>query len=86
MKNNTTEVIEPPSDVQEEEEPLPEEFVLLEKTQPDGTIEQIIFSSGGNVDVYDLQALCDKVIALSRPFLTCKFVCFSLSAYSWICK
>lgn len=67
MKNNTTEVIEPPSDVQEEEEPLPEEFVLLEKTQPDGTIEQIIFSSGGNVDVYDLQALCDKVGWPRRP-------------------
>lgn len=44
------------------EEPLPEEFVLIEKTQPDGAIEQIIFSSGGDVDVYDLQSLCDKVI------------------------
>lgn len=64
MKNNTTQVIEPPSTTQEEEEPLPEEFVLVEKTQPDGTIEQIIFSSGGDVDVYDLEALCDKVIAV----------------------
>lgn len=64
MKNNTTQVIEPPSTTQEGEEPLPEEFVLVEKTQPDGTIEQIIFSSDGDVDVYDLEALCDKVIAV----------------------
>ncbi|KAK4377423.1 hypothetical protein RND71_003719 [Anisodus tanguticus] len=62
VKNNTTQVIETPSSEkeEEEEEPLPEEFVLVEKTQPDGTVEQIIFSSGGDVDVYDLQALCDK--------------------------
>ncbi|XP_019077452.1 histone acetyltransferase TAP1 isoform X2 [Vitis vinifera] len=60
LKNNTTQVIEPPSTNQEEEEPLPEEFVLVEKTLADGAIEQIIFSSGGDVDVYDLQALCDK--------------------------
>ena len=61
-KNNTTQVIESPSTDQEEEEPLPEEFVLVEKTLPDGAIEQIIFSSGGDVDIYDLQSLCDKVI------------------------
>lgn len=55
-------MVEPPSMLQEEEEePLPEEFVLTETTLPDGTIEQIIFSSGGDVDIYDLQALCDKV-------------------------
>lgn len=60
-KNSTTQVIESPSTFQEEEEPLPEEFVLVEKTEPDGAIEQIIFSSGGEVDVYDLQSLCDKV-------------------------
>lgn len=64
LKNNTTQVIEPPSTNQEEEEPLPEEFVLVEKTLADGAIEQIIFSSGGDVDVYDLQALCDKVMVL----------------------
>lgn len=46
---------------EEEEEPLPQEFVLIEKTEPDGTVEEIIFSSGGDIDVYDLQALCDKV-------------------------
>lgn len=70
VKNNTLQVIETPSseeEEEEEEEPLPEEFVLVEKTQPDGTVEQIIFSSGGDVDVYDLQALCDKVGWPRRP-------------------
>lgn len=62
MKNNTTQVVEPSVPIEEEEEPLPEEFVLTENTQPDGVIEQIIFSSGGDIDLYDLQALCDKVI------------------------
>ncbi|KAL4561799.1 hypothetical protein LXL04_033973 [Taraxacum kok-saghyz] len=41
--------------------------VLIEKTLPDGTIEQIIFSSGGDVNIYDLQALCDKVGWPRRP-------------------
>lgn len=60
--NNTTEIIEPPSaPTEEEEEPMPEEIVLIERTEPDGTFEQIIFSLSGDVDVYDLQALCDKV-------------------------
>lgn len=67
LKNNSTQVIEPPSTTEEEEEPLPEEFVLVERTLPDDTVEQIIFSSGGNVDVYDLQALCDKVGWPRRP-------------------
>uniref|UniRef100_A0A161ZIT8 N-acetyltransferase domain-containing protein n=1 Tax=Daucus carota subsp. sativus TaxID=79200 RepID=A0A161ZIT8_DAUCS len=67
MKNNTTQVIESSTDVEEDEEPLPEEFVLVEKTRSDGVIEQIIFSSGGDVDVYDLQALCDKVGWPRRP-------------------
>lgn len=60
--NNSTQVTEPPSKLIEEEEPLRQEIVLLERTQPDGTFEQIIFSSSGDVDVYELQALCDKVI------------------------
>ncbi|KAL8516992.1 hypothetical protein ACS0TY_015288 [Phlomoides rotata] len=70
LKNNTTQVIESPSitgEEEEEEEPLPEEFVLAERTRPDGRVEQIIFSSGGDVDVYDLQALCDKVGWPRRP-------------------
>lgn len=74
MKNSTTQVIEPPSTLEEEEEPLPEEFVLVERTEPDGVIEQIIFSSGGEVDVYDLQSLCDKVTFLF-------FVAFFSHAY-----
>lgn len=67
ISNNTTQVVEPPSTPAEEEEPLPEELVLIEKTEPDGTVEEIIFSSGGDVDVYDLQALCDKVGWPRRP-------------------
>ncbi|GAB4833142.1 Probable acetyltransferase tap2, variant 3 [Ancistrocladus abbreviatus] len=67
LKNNTTQVVEPPTALEEEEESLPEEFVLAEKTNPDGVIEQIIFSSGGDVDVYELQALCDKVGWPRRP-------------------
>ena len=62
MKNNSaSQVIEPSPTELEENETLPEEIVLLERSQSDGTVEQIIFSSAGDVDVYDLQALCDKV-------------------------
>ncbi|AES79861.1 probable acetyltransferase TAP2 [Medicago truncatula] len=67
MKNNTTQVIDPELTEEEDEEPLPQEFVLVEKTEPDGTIEKILFSSGGDLDVYDLQALCDKVGWPRRP-------------------
>ncbi|CAI9097156.1 OLC1v1033515C1 [Oldenlandia corymbosa var. corymbosa] len=67
MKNNTMQVVESPPTALEEEELLPEEFVLVEKILPDGVVEQIIFSSGGDVDVYDLQALCDKVGWPRRP-------------------
>ncbi|XP_065854579.1 histone acetyltransferase TAP1 isoform X1 [Euphorbia lathyris] len=67
LKENSTQVTEPPSTVEEEEEPMPEEFVLVETAEPDGVIEQIIFSSGGDVDVYDLQTLCDKVGWPRRP-------------------
>ncbi|GKV04298.1 hypothetical protein SLE2022_341750 [Rubroshorea leprosula] len=67
VKNDTTQIVEPPSTNVEEEEPLPDEFVLVEKTHPDGEIEQVIFSSGGDIDVYDLQALCDKVGWPRRP-------------------
>ncbi|XP_078435317.1 nuclear shuttle interacting isoform X2 [Wolffia australiana] len=65
--NNGTEVAEPPPTPTEVEEPLPQEFVLTEWTKPDGTVEQIVFSSGGDVDVYDLEALCDKVGWPRRP-------------------
>lgn len=69
LKNNTTQIIEPPSTLDEGEEPVSEEFVLVESTDADGIIEQIVFSFGGDIDMYDLQALCDKVaIPLSVPF------------------
>lgn len=68
VSNDTTQVIEPSNPVEvEEEEPLPDEFVLAERIQPDGSVEQIIFSCGGDVDLYDLQALCDKVGWPRRP-------------------
>ncbi|KAJ8898860.1 hypothetical protein K2173_008169 [Erythroxylum novogranatense] len=68
LKGNSTKVIDESSITpQEQEEPLPEEFVLVEKAEPDGTIEQILFSSGGDVDVYELQSLCDKVGWPRRP-------------------
>ncbi|KAB2621786.1 acetyltransferase NSI-like [Pyrus ussuriensis x Pyrus communis] len=61
--NNNTQVVEPPSMLpeEEEEEPLPQELVLIQTTEPYGTGEEIICSSGGDNDMYDLQALCDKV-------------------------
>ncbi|RCV17223.1 hypothetical protein SETIT_3G202500v2 [Setaria italica] len=49
--NNSTETVEPPPAPLEVEEPLPEELVLLERTLPDGSTEQILFSSAGDVDV-----------------------------------
>ncbi|KAK1563430.1 hypothetical protein Q3G72_027440 [Acer saccharum] len=67
LKDNTTQVIEESPTLEEDEEPMLEEFVLIERTQQDGEIEQIIFSSGGDVDIYDLQALCDKVGWPRRP-------------------
>ena len=62
LKDGSTQIVDSPTPPEEEEEILPQEFVLIEKTLPDGSLEQIIFSTGGDVDVYDLQALCDKVI------------------------
>ncbi|KAI0504080.1 hypothetical protein KFK09_015027 [Dendrobium nobile] len=67
LKNNVSQVIEPPSKVAEEELPQQQEVVLLERTQNDGTSEQIVFSSAADVDVYELQALCDKVGWPRRP-------------------
>jgi aralkylamine N-acetyltransferase len=52
--NNSTQTVEPQSAPLEVEEPVPEELVLLERTLPDGSTEQIIFSSAGDVDIYDL--------------------------------
>lgn len=64
MKNNNTQVVETPTTLLEDEEPLPQEIVLLERTQSDGVVEQIVFSSAGDVDLYDLQTLCDKVMLI----------------------
>ncbi|KAJ3669097.1 hypothetical protein LUZ60_011047 [Juncus effusus] len=68
--NNTTDTIEPPSTLNAEEdetEPVPEELVLVQRTLTDGTHEQILFSLIGDVDVYALQSLCDKVGWPRRP-------------------
>ncbi|MCL7039005.1 hypothetical protein MKW94_023975, partial [Papaver nudicaule] len=51
-----------------------QEVYLVDKIQPDGTTEQIIFSFGGTVDVYELQELCDKM----RSFNTSRLQCYSL--------
>ncbi|KAM0950579.1 putative transcription regulator GNAT family [Dioscorea sansibarensis] len=67
LKNNNTQVVETPTTLLEGEEPLPQEIVLLERTQADGIVEQIVFSSAGDVDLYDLQTLCDKVGWPRRP-------------------
>ncbi|XP_057821800.1 probable acetyltransferase TAP2 isoform X2 [Cryptomeria japonica] len=70
LKNNPTQVMDPLLDLPEEkqeEESEPEEIVLIEKEQPDGTIVKILFASGGDVDVHDLQKLCDKVGWPRRP-------------------
>lgn len=77
LKNNTTQVIDPPLD-EEDDDTLPQEFVLVEETQLDGTIEQIIFSSGGDIDIYDLQALCDKVVHMMSLYVESWFVFVSL--------
>lgn len=72
VKDNSTQVVESPSTLEEEEEPQPEEFVLVEKTEEDGVVEQIIFSSGGDVDIYDLQTLCDKVTVFLVDAILCR--------------
>ncbi|KAL3694303.1 hypothetical protein R1sor_007954 [Riccia sorocarpa] len=55
--------------VENEEDPEPEtdEVVLVEKVQKDGTIEKIVFTSGAEVDVFELERLCTKVGWPWRP-------------------
>jgi len=68
--NTPSQVIETSSTILEDEEenvPFQKELMLVETTLEDGTIEQIVFSSGGDVDLYDLQTLCDKVGWPRRP-------------------
>jgi hypothetical protein len=38
------------------------EVVLVEKVHDDGSVEKIVFASGVEVDVYELEILCDKVV------------------------
>jgi aralkylamine N-acetyltransferase len=68
--NNATETISPPSTVNEEEgeEPIPDQLVLSDRSLPDGSQEQIIFSLTGDIDVHALQDLCDKVFFLPPCF------------------
>ncbi|KAL2624115.1 hypothetical protein R1flu_008360 [Riccia fluitans] len=55
--------------VEDEDDPGPEtdEVVLVEKVQKDGTIERIVFASGADVDVFELERLCTKVGWPWRP-------------------
>lgn len=56
-------------EIKDDEIELEDEVVLVEKVQTDGTIEKIIFASSGEVDVYELELLCDKVIQLAAVSL-----------------
>ena len=83
LKNdNGTELVDPPLlNPEVNEEPLPQELVLSESTLPDGTIEQIIFSSGGDVNIYDLESLCDKVM-VSKPSIPSTSYHWAISLYN----
>lgn len=54
---------------QEEEEMRveDEQVVLIDRTGEDGTAERVVFSCGGEVDVYELELLCSKVGWPRRP-------------------
>lgn len=68
VKNPPTTVTEPIEEETAVDEPFDEEEVVLsEKLLPDGTIEKIIFVSGGAVDVRELETLCMKVGWPRRP-------------------
>ncbi|KAJ7539064.1 hypothetical protein O6H91_11G075600 [Diphasiastrum complanatum] len=68
LKSSPATLADPkPSDEDEEEELQSEEVILLEKVQTDGTVERIVFDSGADVDVSDLELLCDKVGWPRRP-------------------
>ncbi|KAH7295290.1 hypothetical protein KP509_27G041400 [Ceratopteris richardii] len=57
------EVNEPSSSAVEDEKPI----VLIETSQPDGTVEKIIFGLGEAIDIYELEALYIKVGWPRRP-------------------
>ncbi|CAI5484944.1 unnamed protein product [Closterium sp. Yama58-4] len=51
----------------EEEEGVYGEVVLVESKAEDGSSSKIVFSAGGEVDVYALERLCEKVGWPKRP-------------------
>ncbi|CAI5482499.1 unnamed protein product [Closterium sp. Yama58-4] len=52
---------------EEEEEGVYGEVVLVESKAEDGSSSKIVFSAGGEVDVYALERLCEKVGWPKRP-------------------
>jgi hypothetical protein len=83
LKTSPTAVTEP--QIKDDEIELEDEVVLVEKVQTDGTIEKIIFASGGEVDVYELELLCDKVIQLAAVSLVWLF-CFLCEFRNWFMR
>ncbi|CAI5491050.1 unnamed protein product [Closterium sp. Naga37s-1] len=55
------------SEDEEEEEGVYGEVVLVETKAEDGSSSKIVFSAGGEVDVYALERLCEKVGWPKRP-------------------
>ena len=56
------------------------EVVLVEKVHDDGTVEKIVFASGAEVDVYELEILCDKVIN-SCSYEDAKWICIISNSF-----
>lgn len=83
MKTSPTAVTEP--EIKDDEIELEDEVVLVKKVQTDGTIEKIIFASSGEVDVYELELLCDKVIQLAAVSLVWLF-CFLCGFWNWFMR
>ncbi len=84
LKTSPTSVTEP--ERKEDEFDLVEgEVVLVEKVQTDGTVEKIVFASGAEVDVYELELLCDKVIWLASH-LPVGLLCFSCGFWDHIAR
>ncbi len=83
LKTSPTAVTEP--EIKDGEIELEDEVVVVEKVQTDGTIEKIIFASSGEVDVYELELLCDKVIQLAAVSLVWLF-CFLCGFWNWFMR
>lgn len=52
------------------------DIILVEKDEEDGTVKRIVFTAGGEVDVYDLEDLCDKVSVTQLPSFVSPFLCY----------